>query len=61
MTKKEKAEIQERLEDKQTTDELRAYIQGCEDGIDSMYSQLYWFLALGMLLGGVIVEVITLF
>lgn len=61
MTKKEKAEIQQRLEDKQTTDELSAYIQGCKDGIDSMYSQLYWVLALGMLLGGVIVEVITLF
>ena len=60
MTKKEKAEIQQRLEDKQATDEFRAYIQGREDALDLIASRMYWVLALGMILGAVIIEVITL-
>jgi len=60
MTKKQKAEIQQRLEDKQATDEFRAYIEGWEDAHDYQINKLYWVLALGMLLGGVIMELITL-
>ena len=61
MTKKEKAEIQQRLEDKQATDEFRAYIKGWEDSFLLHSENAYWVMALGMILGGVIMEVITLF
>ena len=61
MTKKEKAEIHQRLENKKATDEFRAYIKGWEDSFLLQSENAYWVMALGMILGGVIMEVITLF
>jgi hypothetical protein len=59
MTKKEKA-VDQYIRDKHSTDECYAYIEGWEDAHDYQINKLYWVLALGMLLGGVIMELITL-
>ena len=59
MTKKEKA-VDQYVRDKHSTDECYAYIEGWEDAHDYQINKLYWVLALGMLLGGVIMELITL-
>jgi hypothetical protein len=66
MTKKEKAEIQQRLEDKRAADELRSYIQGWKDALNQQTShtqqtnKMYLVLALGIILGISIMELITL-
>jgi tetrahydromethanopterin S-methyltransferase subunit B len=59
MTKLEKA-VDKYIRDKHSTDECYAYIQGWEDGIDSMDSRMYLVLALGIILGISIMELITL-
>jgi hypothetical protein len=59
MKKLEKA-LDQYIRDKHTQEECSAYIEGWEDAHDYQINKLYWVLALGMLLGGVIMEVITL-
>jgi len=59
MKKLEKA-VDQYIRDKHTQEECSAYIEGWEDGIDSMDSQLYWFLALGIILGAAIIELTSL-
>lgn len=52
--------VDQYVRDKHSTDECSAYIKGLEDGIDLMDSQLYWVLAIGIILGVAIMELITL-
>ena len=52
--------VDQYIRDKHSTDECSAYIKGLEDGIDSMDSQLYWFLAVGMILGSAITGLVIL-
>jgi hypothetical protein len=52
--------VDQYVRDKHSTDECSAYIKGLEDGIDLMDSQPYWFLAIGIILGVAIMELITL-
>jgi len=59
MTKKEKA-VDQYIRDKHSTDECYAYIQGWEDAHDYQINKLYWVLALGIILGISIMELITL-
>jgi tetrahydromethanopterin S-methyltransferase subunit B len=59
MTKLEKA-VDQYIRDKHSTDECYAYIKGLEDGIDFKASQMYWVLAIGIILGAAIIELITL-
>lgn len=59
MTKKEKA-VDQYIRDKHSTDECYAYIKGWEDSSLLQSKNAYWVLALGMILGAVIMEAITL-
>ena len=59
MKKLEKA-VDQYIRDKHTQDECLAYIEGWEDAHDYQINKVYLVLALGMLLGGVIMELITL-
>lgn len=59
MTTKEKA-LDQYIRDKHTQDECLAYIQGWEDAHDYQISNVYWVLALGMVLGGSIITVAIL-
>jgi hypothetical protein len=59
MKKLEKA-LDQYIRDKHTQEECSAYIDGWEDGIDSMDSRIYWVLALGMVLGSIITVAISL-
>jgi len=52
--------VDQYVRDKHSTDECSAYIKGLEDGIDLIDSQMYWFLAIGMVLGAAIIALITL-
>jgi tetrahydromethanopterin S-methyltransferase subunit B len=59
MTKLEKA-VDKYIRDKHSTDECYAYIKGWEDALDWQTSKMYWVLALGIILGISIMELITL-
>ena len=59
MTKKEKA-VDQYIRDKHSTDECYAYIQGWEDSTNHQISNMYWVLALGIILGAAIMALITL-
>jgi tetrahydromethanopterin S-methyltransferase subunit B len=59
MTKKEKA-VDQYVRDKHSTDECYAYIQGWEDADEYQAGNTYWVLALGIILGISIMELITL-
>jgi len=59
MKKLEKA-VDKYIRDKHTQEECSAYIEGLEDGIDLMDSRMYLVLALGIILGISIMELITL-
>lgn len=59
MIQKEKA-INKYVRDKHSTDECYAYIQGWEDAHDYQISNVYWVLALGMILGAIITVAISI-